>query len=90
YIGVIDNQIEENNKVFEISVKNNKVEVRKSDNKSDIDLNINYISQLAFSYMDIDQVLFLNDIVKTKENTSAINLLKTIFNKLDNYVNEYV
>ncbi|MGL5641240.1 MAG: GNAT family N-acetyltransferase, partial [Paraclostridium sp.] len=90
YIGVVDNQIEANNQVFEISVKNNKVEARKSDKKADISLSINYISQLAFSYTDINQVIFLNDIIKTKENTNAINLLNTIFNKLDNYVNEYV
>ena len=90
YIDIIDNQIKENNNVFEISVKDNKVKAIKSNTKADIALSINYISQLAFSYIDIEKVLFLENITKTKENTKAINLLKFIFNKKENYINEYV
>ena len=90
YIDIIDNQIKENNNVFEISVKDNKVKAIKSNKKADISLSINYISQLAFSYIDIEKVLFLENITKTKENTKAINLLKSIFSKKENYINEYV
>lgn len=90
YIGIIDNQIKENNNVFEIRVKDNKVKAIKSNKKADIGLSINYISQLAFSYIDIEKVLFLENITKTKENTKAINLLKSIFSKKENYINEYV
>ncbi|GAA0862438.1 GNAT family N-acetyltransferase [Paraclostridium tenue] len=90
YIEIIDNQIKENNNVFEISVKDNKVKAIKSNTKADIALSINYISQLAFSYIDIEKVLFLENITKTKENTKAINLLKSIFSKKENYINEYV
>ena len=90
YIDIIDNQIKENNNVFEISVKDNKVKAIKSNTKADIALSINYISQLAFSYIDIEKVLFLENITKTKENTKAINLLKSIFSKKENYINEYV
>lgn len=90
YIEIIDNQIKENNNVFEIRVKDNKVKAIKSNKKADIGLSINYISQLAFSYIDIEKVLFLESITKTKENTKAINLLKSIFSKKENYINEYV
>ena len=90
YIDIIDNQIKENNNVFEISIKDNKVKAIKSNKKADIGLSINYISQLAFSYIDIEKVLFLENITKTKENTKAINLLKSIFSKKENYINEYV
>ncbi|SCJ20731.1 Predicted acetyltransferase involved in intracellular survival and related acetyltransferases [uncultured Clostridium sp.] len=90
YIEIIDNQIKENNNVFEISVKDNKVKAIKSNKKADIALSINYISQLAFSYIDIEKVLFLENITKTKEKTKAINLLKSIFSKKENYINEYV
>lgn len=90
YIEIIDNQIKENNNVFEIRVKDNKVKAIKSNKKADIGLSINYISQLAFSYIDIEKVLFLENITKTKENTKAINLLKSIFSKKENYINEYV
>jgi predicted acetyltransferase len=90
YIEVIDHQIKENNNVFAISVKDNKVIAIKSDKKADITLSINYISQLAFSYIDIKEVLFLSNLTKTDENTKAINLLSAIFNKKENYVNEYV
>ena len=90
YIEIIDNQIKENNNVFEIRVKDNEVKAIKSNKKADIGLSINYISQLAFSYIDIEKVLFLENITKTKENTKAINLLKSIFSKKENYINEYV
>lgn len=90
YIEVIDHQIKENNNVFEVSVKDKKVKAVKSDKKADIHLSINYISQLAFSYVDIKEVLFLSNITKTDENIKAINLLNVIFNKKENYINEYV
>ena len=90
YIGVIDNQIEKNNKVFKLKVEDNKVSTQETSERADITLSINDISQLAFSYITLDQVLFLNNIEKNKKNKKAIDLLSGIFNKSNNYVNEYV
>ncbi len=90
YIEVLDNQIEENNGVFQICVKDNKVFAKKSNNKPNITLSINYISQLVFSYIDAEKAIFLNDIIKSKENSNEINLMNCLFNKLENYINEYV
>ncbi|CEN79619.1 GNAT family N-acetyltransferase [Paraclostridium sordellii] len=90
YIGVVDNQIEKNNKVFKLKVEDNKVSAQETSERADITLSINDISQLAFSYITLDQVLFLNNIEKNKKNKKAIDLLSGIFNKSNNYVNEYV
>lgn len=90
YIGVVDNQIEQNNKVFKLKVEDNKVSAQETSERADITLSINNISQLAFSYITLDQVLFLNNIEKNKKNKKAIDLLSGIFNKSNNYINEYV
>lgn len=90
YIGVVDNQIEQNNKVFKLKVEDNKVSAQETSEIADITLSINNISQLAFSYITLDQVLFLNNIEKNKKNKKAIDLLSGIFNKSNNYINEYV
>lgn len=84
---VIDNQIEENNGCFEICIENNKVNIVRTDKSVDLSLDINYVNQLAFSYLDLRQVLFLNDI---KVEDKVHNILDKIFSKKENYVNEYV
>ena len=89
-ISVIDNYLDENNKVFNIKLKNNKLIVNETNKKHDIELNINTLTQLAFSYIDIYDALIINNINKTDINKIAIDLLDTIFNKKDNYINEYI
>lgn len=82
-----DNQIQDNNSCFEICIKNNKIEVERVKKEADITLDINYFSQLAFSYLDLQQIMFLENI---KLNNHVIKVLNEIFNKKDNYINEYI
>ncbi len=89
-ISVIDDYLEENNKVFKIKLENNKLIVNETYENYDIKLNINTLTQLAFSYIDIQEALILNNINEKNINRSLIDLLNTIFNKKDNYINEYI
>ena len=63
---------------------------KRSEKEPDIKLSINYFSQMAFGYIDINKILFLENIDITKNNENAIRLLQTIFTKKQNYINEYV
>ncbi|MCC0629978.1 MULTISPECIES: enhanced intracellular survival protein Eis [unclassified Clostridioides] len=93
---VEDKFIDENNGLFKISVQNKKVSVQKLYKKDtekvqegfDIKLDINTLTQLAFSYIDVKEALFLNDIKDVSEET--IEILNCIFFKKNNYINEYI
>ncbi|MCC0781548.1 GNAT family N-acetyltransferase [Clostridioides sp. ES-S-0108-01] len=93
---VEDKFIDENNGLFKISVQNKKVSVQqlyKKDTEKvqegfDIKLDINTLTQLAFSYIDVKEALFLNDIKDVSEET--IEILNYIFSKKNNYINEYI
>ena len=89
-ISVIDDYLEENNKVFKIKLENNKLIVNETYENYDIKLNINTLTQLAFSYIDIQEALILNNINEKNINKPLIDFLNTIFNKKDNYINEYI
>ena len=82
--------IKENDNVFEVKILNNKVVAKKSNDEAEFKLSINYLSQMAFEYADINQILFLENIEVTDKNKKAIDLLRSIFNKKENYINEYV
>lgn len=84
---VKDGFIDQNNKMFLI---NNKeiVESVSTDEDEDISMDINTFSQLAFSYIDVDEAVFLGNIC-TKDSR-YIDILKKIFNKKTNYINEYI
>ncbi|HBG5343418.1 TPA: GNAT family N-acetyltransferase [Clostridioides difficile] len=91
-----DKSIDENNGLFKISIQNNQVVVEKLDKKGaeklqedfDIKLDINTLTQLAFSYIDVNEALLLNDIKDVSEET--IEILNCIFSKKNNYINEYI
>ena len=87
-IYIEDNFIKENNGTFNISIKNNQVRVKKVEENADLQLSINTFSQLAFSYINIKEAMILNDI--NKDNKEAIRLLDILFDKKENYINEYV
>lgn len=89
-IYIEDEFIIENNGVFNITLKENKLNVNKVEDDYDLILNINTITQLAFSYIDIDEALILNNIDKINIKSNIIELFKVIFNKKDNYINEYI
>lgn len=89
-IKVVDDFIDENNKVFKITLDEN-IKVYESDENPDVNIDINTLSQLAFSYIDIDEAMFM-DLVKINSynKCEVMNTLKSIFNKKMNYINEYV
>ncbi|HBF4020923.1 TPA: GNAT family N-acetyltransferase, partial [Clostridioides difficile] len=72
-----DKFIDENNGLFKISIQNKKVSVEQLDKKGaekpqedfDIKLDINTLTQLSFSYIDVDEAIFLNDIKDVSEET---------------------
>ncbi|HDF3834648.1 TPA: GNAT family N-acetyltransferase, partial [Clostridioides difficile] len=90
-----DKFIDENNGLFKISIQNKKVSVEQLDKKGaekpqedfDIKLDINTLTQLSFSYIDVNEAIFLNDIKDVSEET--LETLNCIFSKKNNYINEY-
>lgn len=76
-----DKFIDENNGLFKISIQNKKVSVEQLDKKGaekpqedfDIKLDINTLTQLSFSYIDVNEAIFLNDIKDVSEETLELN-----------------
>ncbi|HFL3269044.1 TPA: enhanced intracellular survival protein Eis [Clostridioides difficile] len=91
-----DKFIDENNGLFKISIQNKKISVEQLDKKGaekpqedfDIKLDINTLTQLSFSYIDVNEAIFLNDIKDVSEET--LETLNCIFSKKNNYINEYI
>lgn len=86
-ISIKDNYINENNKIFKISLQNNKLTVEDGNFDYDVEFDINTISQLAFSYLSGKEAYLLNNL---EENKEVIKFLDLIFVKKENYINEYV
>lgn len=86
-IYIKDEYIKENNGLFNIKLHNSKLEVSRVDGTSENYFDINTITQLAFSYIDIDEALTINN---KNINDNTIKLLNEIFKKKENYINEYV
>ena len=86
-MSIKDDYINENNKIFKIKLKNNKLDVECGNYIPDVEFNINTISQLAFSYINGKEAYLLNDL---EENEKVINFLDKVFIKKENYINEYV
>ena len=89
-IFIEDKFIKENNGVFNIEIKNKKVKAKKVRGNYSLSLSINSFTQLAFSYVDIKDIIVLNNIDRNDKNKDAIQLLKVLFKKKENYINEYV
>ena len=89
-IFIEDKFIKENNGVFNITIKDSKISVKKVKGEYNIHLSINTFSQLAFSYIDMKDVVILNNVNINEKNKLAIKLLEVIFSKKENYINEYV
>ena len=89
-IFIEDKFIKENNGVFNIEIKNKKVKAKKIRGNYSLSLSINSFTQLAFSYIDIKDIIVLNNIDRNDKNKDAIQLLKVLFDKKENYINEYV
>ena len=86
-ISIKDDYIKKNNKVFKITLENNRLSVEEGKFDYDVEFNINTISQLAFSYVNGREACLLNNI---EENKKIINFLDLVFIKKENYINEYI
>ena len=89
-IKVIDKYINQNNSVFKISVCDNKIKIQRVEEDYDIELNINSITQLAFSYLNTDEIFMLNEIDESSLINTQKELLNALFEKRINYIDELV
>ena len=89
-IKVIDKYIKQNNSVFKISVCDNKIKIQRVEEDYDIELDINSITQLAFSYLNTDEIFMLNEIDENSLTSNQIKLLNILFEKKVNYIDELV
>ena len=89
-IKIIDKYIPQNDNVFEIYIKDNKVKIEKTQESYDIELDINSITQLAFSYLNIEEIFMLNEIDENSLTSNQIKLLNILFEKKVNYIDELV
>ena len=86
----LDKYIKKNNSVFKISVCDNKIKIQRVEEDCDIELNINSITQLAFSYLNTDEILILNEIDESSLINTQKELLNALFEKRINYIDELV
>ena len=70
-----------------MEIKNNKLFVQEGNYIPDVEFDINTISQLSFSYINVDEAYLLNEL---EENEKAKEFLNLIFDKKENYIDEYV
>lgn len=89
-IKVIDKYIKQNNSVFKISVYDNKIKIQRVEEDYDIELDINSITQLAFSYLNTDEIFMLNEIDESGLINTQKELLNALFEKRINYIDELV
>ena len=89
-IKVIDKYIKQNNSVFKISVCDNKIKIQRVEEDYDIELDINSITQLAFSYLNTDEIFMLNEIDESGLINTQKELLNALFEKRTNYIDELV
>lgn len=89
-IKVIDKYIKQNNSVFKISVCDNKIKIQRVEEDYDIELDINSITQLAFSYLNTEEIFMLNEIDESSLINTQKELLNALFEKRINYIDELV
>lgn len=89
---VIDEQIKENNKIFKIVLDDGNIEVEEDNTgNADIELSVNALTQMIFSYITFEEVLSLYEIdIDLKAKNKAEILFNALFDKKDNYVNDYI
>lgn len=86
-ISIKDNYIKENNGVFKLILENKKIKVEKDNLNYDVEFDINTITQLAFSYIDVEEAFLINN---TNINKEVKEFFEVIFSKKNNYINEYI
>ena len=88
-IAIKDDYINQNTSNYCLKFKDNDYsfeELEYNEENSDLVLNINQISQLIFGYKDIDDILDLYDNEMKEEK---LEILRKIFVKKRNHINEY-
>lgn len=87
YLKVVDKQLTNNDGVFKIYCRDNKLQVVRdnTDKEADLELDISYLNQLMFGYMDIEEVEELSECKKIKRAKNAFSKIKSL-----NHINEYV
>ena len=76
--------------MFKISIVDNKINVQRVEENYDIELDINSITQLAFSYLNMDEVFMINEIDENCLTEDKKMLLEVLFEKKQNYIDELV
>lgn len=89
-IKVNDKYIKQNDGVFKISIIDGKIISEKVEENYSLELNINSIAQLAFSYLSIEEVFMLNEIDENSFSDDQKSILKALFEKKVNYIDELV
>ena len=56
----------------------------------DLELDINSITQLAFSYLNIDEIFMINEIDRNSLSVNQNKLLNILFEKRTNYIDELI
>ena len=68
----------------------NKIKIQRVEEDYDIELDINSITQLAFSYLNTDEIFMLNEIDESSLINTQKELLNVLFEKRINYIDELV
>lgn len=89
-IKIIDNFISENNNTFKISIVNNQINIDKTKEDASIQLSIQSMTQLAFSYLSVEEVFLLNNIDYDSLSEEEQEILQVLFNKCENYIDELI
>lgn len=88
-VAIKDDYIESNNAVYDIRVSDDGITYEKfeyNEENSDVSMNINCISQLVFSYIDIDEADFVYNL---GISDAKKEVLKRLFVRRRNHINEY-
>ncbi|MDR1774085.1 MAG: GNAT family N-acetyltransferase [Clostridioides sp.] len=89
---VKDNQIEANNKTFEITIQDESisVEIANKNAEIDIELSINQLSQIGFSYLSVEEVISYCEVyIKEDRKNDVVEFFNLLFKKRINYIEDY-
>lgn len=89
-IKIVDNQIKENNYVFKMNIKDGSVTVKTTEEKEDLELSINALTQIAFSYLNIEEILSLYEVDVADKRNIIIEFFNNLICKKVNFINDYI
>lgn len=89
-IKIVDDQIKENNHVFKMNIKDGSATVKTTEEKEDLELSINALTQIAFSYLNIEETLFLYEVDVADKRNIIIEFFNNLICKKVNFINDYI